>query len=68
MAVVRLLRRKWAERDEKRPDMGRSAGVGGSDNLPGMATFCGIPTADQEWKKNRPEWASWRSESDSNPR
>ena len=54
MAVVRLLRRKWAERDEKRPEVGPRAGPHGSDNLPGMAAFCGIPTADQERKKNVP--------------
>jgi hypothetical protein len=45
MAVVRLFRRKGAERDEKRPEVGISRGPGGSDNLPGMAAFCGIPTA-----------------------
>jgi hypothetical protein len=38
MAVVRLRRRKWAQRDEN----GRSAGVGGSDNSPEMAAFCGL--------------------------
>ena len=54
MAVVRLLRRKWAERDEKRPEVGPRAGPRGSDNLPGMAAVCGIPTADQEQKKNVP--------------
>ena len=54
MAVVRLLRRKWAERDEKRPEVGPRAGPHGSDNLPGMAAVCGIPTADQERKKNVP--------------
>ena len=62
MAVVRLLRRKWAERDEKRPEVGPQAGPHGSDNLPGMAAVCGFPTADQERKKNVPTWASWRSE------
>jgi hypothetical protein len=43
MAVVRLFRRKGAERDEKRPEVGLSRGPGGSDNLPGMAAFCGFP-------------------------
>jgi hypothetical protein len=54
MAVVRLFRRKGAERDEKRPEVGLSRGPGGSDNLPGMAAFRGFPTADQERKKNVP--------------
>jgi hypothetical protein len=54
MAVVRLLQRKWAERDEKRPGAGARAGPHGSDNLPGIAAFCGIPTADHERKKNVP--------------
>jgi hypothetical protein len=53
-AVVRLRQRKWAERDEKRPEVGLSRGPGGSDNSPGMAAFCGVPTADQERKKNVP--------------
>jgi hypothetical protein len=50
--VVRLPRRKWAERGEKRPEVGLSRGPGGSDNLSGMAPFCGIPTANQGRKKN----------------
>jgi hypothetical protein len=54
MAVVRLFRRKGAERDEKRPEVGLLRGPGGSDNLPGMAAFCGIPTANQGRKKNVP--------------
>ena len=54
MAVVRLLRRKWAERDEKWPEVVPRAGPPGSDNLPGMAAVCGLPTADQERKKNVP--------------
>jgi hypothetical protein len=54
MAVVRLLRRKRAERDEKPPEVGLSRRLGGSDNFPGMAAFCGIPTADQEREKNVP--------------
>ena len=54
MAVVRLPRRKWAERDEKRPEVGLSGDPGGSDNLPGMAASCGIPTAKQGRKKNVP--------------
>jgi hypothetical protein len=54
MAVVRLPRRKWAERDEKRPDTGPQASPHGSDNLPGVAAVCGFPTADQERKKNVP--------------
>jgi hypothetical protein len=53
-AVVRLLRRKWGERDGKRPEVGPPAGPHGSDNLPGMAAFCGLPTACQEQKKNVP--------------
>jgi hypothetical protein len=43
-----------AERDEKRPEVGLSRGPRGSDNSPGMAAFCGIPTADQEREKNVP--------------
>jgi hypothetical protein len=54
MAVVRLLRRKWAEKDEKPPEVDPRAGPHGSDNLPGMAAVCGLPTADQELKKNVP--------------
>jgi hypothetical protein len=51
MAVVRLRQRKRPERDRKRPEMGPQGGIRGSDNLPGMAVFCGVPTADQERKK-----------------
>jgi hypothetical protein len=54
MVVVRLLRRKWAERDEKRPDGGPQAGPHGSNNWPGMAAFCRVPSADLERKKNVP--------------
>ena len=54
MAVVRLLRRKWAERDGNRPKVAPRAGRRGSDNLPGMAAVCGFPTADPERKKNVP--------------
>jgi hypothetical protein len=54
MAVVRLRRRKSVERDEKRPEVGLSRGPGSSDNSPGMAAFCGIPTANQGRKKNVP--------------
>jgi hypothetical protein len=49
--VVRLRRRKWAERDEKRPEMGLAAAARGSDKWPGMAAFCGIPTGDKRRKK-----------------
>ena len=42
MAVVRLRRRKWAERDEKRPKMGLRAGPHGSDNLPGRPHSAGF--------------------------
>jgi hypothetical protein len=54
MGVVRLRRRKWAERDRKRPEVAPKAGPHGSDNSLGMAAFCGFPTADQERKKNVP--------------
>jgi hypothetical protein len=54
MAVVRLLRRKWAERDEKRPEVGLGAAARGSDKWPEKPTFCGFPTEDQERKKNVP--------------
>jgi hypothetical protein len=52
MAVVRLPQRKWAERDEKWPEVALSTRPGGSDNLPGMAAFCGISIANQGPKKN----------------
>jgi hypothetical protein len=52
--VVRLLQRKWAERGEKRPEVKLSSRPSGSDNLPGMAAFCGIPAANQGRKKNVP--------------
>jgi hypothetical protein len=42
MAVVRLLRRKWAERDEKWPETGPSAGVGGSDIWVQSPRFCAV--------------------------
>jgi hypothetical protein len=42
MGVVRLCQRKGPERDGKRPKVGLSRGPGGSDDLPGMATFCGL--------------------------
>jgi hypothetical protein len=54
MAVVRLRRRKWAERDRKRPEVGLAVAAGGSDNWPEKAAFCGFPTANQEPKKNVP--------------
>jgi hypothetical protein len=54
MAVVRLLRRKWAERGEKRPEVALSRAPGSSGNFSGMAAFCGIPTARQGRKKNVP--------------
>jgi hypothetical protein len=52
MAVVRLRRRKWGKRDGKWPEVALEAAAPGSDNLPGMAAFCGILTTDQERKKN----------------
>src|ERR687891_2849087 len=58
MAVVRLRRRKWAERDRKRPEMGLAAAARGSDKWPEKPTFCGFPTADQERKKNVPTGAT----------
>ena len=58
MAVVRLGRRKWAERDRKRPEMGLAAAARGSDKWPEKPTFCGFPTADQERKKNVPTGAT----------
>jgi hypothetical protein len=54
MAVVRLRRRKWAERDRKRPEMGLAAAARGSDKWPEKPTFCGFPTAGRERKKNVP--------------
>jgi hypothetical protein len=50
--VVRLRRRKWGERDGKRPKMGFGAGARGSDKWPEKPPFFGFPTADQERKKN----------------
>ena len=52
MAVVRLRRRKWAERDEKRSEVALSRGPGGSDNLPGRAAFCGLQGPIHTLKKN----------------
>ena len=54
MAVVRLRRRKWGERDGKWPEVGLAAAARGSDNWPGMPQFCGVPAADRERKKNVP--------------
>ena len=54
MAVVRLRRRKWAERDGKWPQVGLGAAERGSDIRPEKPTFCEFPTADQEPKKNVP--------------
>ena len=54
MTVVRLLRRKWAERDEKRAEVGPQAGPHGSDNSPGMAAFCGLSAPMNAVKKNFP--------------
>jgi hypothetical protein len=51
-AVVRLRRRKWAERDGKWPEVGVAVVLCGSDKRPEKPTFCGFPTADQERKKN----------------
>jgi hypothetical protein len=54
MAVVRLFRRKWAERDGKRPAVGAQAGPHGSDNVLGMAPFCAFPAGGWDPKKNVP--------------
>jgi hypothetical protein len=54
MAVVRFLRRKWAERDEKRPETGLEPVLMVRTILPGTLAVCGFPTADQERKKNVP--------------
>jgi hypothetical protein len=61
LAVVRLLRRKRAKRDERRPEVGPRAGPHDSDNLPGMAAVCGIPTTNQGREKERPDWRDWRT-------
>ena len=37
-----MLRRKWAERDQKRPKTGPSAGVGGSDIWAQSPRFCAV--------------------------
>src|SRR5918996_6406833 len=58
MAVVRLRRRKWAERHRKQPEMGLAAAARGSDKWPEKPTSCGFPTADQERKKNVPTRAT----------
>ena len=50
-AVVRLLRRKRAEKDVKRPELGVGAATRGSDKWPERARFCGILTADQVRKR-----------------
>jgi hypothetical protein len=54
MAVVRLRRRKWAERDRKRPEMGLAAAARGSDKWPQMPAFCAVPPAHEGRKKNVP--------------
>ena len=54
MAVVRLLRRKWAERTGKRPEVGLLRGPGGSDKWPGLAAFCGVPAGAERRKKSVP--------------
>ena len=51
MAVVRLRRRKWGERDGKRPEVGLAAAARGSDKWPEKPTFCRFPTADQSGKR-----------------
>ncbi|MCD6072354.1 MAG: hypothetical protein K0S42_2870, partial [Microvirga sp.] len=55
MTVVQLRRRKWAERHEKRPKVAPQAGRRGSDNLPGMAAFCGLSAPMNAVKKNIPD-------------
>ena len=66
--MVRLLRRKSAGRDRKRPEVGLPAAVRGSDKWPEKPTFCGFPTADQSGKRMSRLGRSWRSAGDSNPR
>jgi hypothetical protein len=62
MAVVRLLRRKWAEKDKK----GLKWAIEGSwwfrTIWPGMAAFCSIPTANPGAEKACREWGDWRRE------
>ena len=56
MAVVRLRRRKWAERDEKRPEMGLSGRVSVVRTYsPRTPAFCGVlASAGTVPKKNVP--------------
>jgi hypothetical protein len=53
-AVVRLRRRKWAERHGNGPKVAPRAGRRGSDNSPGMAAFCGLSGPMNAVKKNVP--------------
>ena len=61
MAVVRLLRRKWAERDGNGPKWAYRAGPRGSDNWPGRPHSAGFrpPTGAE---KECLDWATWRRE------
>jgi hypothetical protein len=54
MAVVRLLQRKWAERDEKRPELGLEAAARGSDKWPEKPAFCAVAADADRRKKNVP--------------
>jgi hypothetical protein len=53
-AVVRLRRRKWCERDGKRPQMGLLAGPRGSEEWPRRPAFCAIPAVAWVPKKTVP--------------
>jgi hypothetical protein len=53
-AVVRLRRRKEAERGQNGPKRVLAVATRGSDKWPEKPTFCGFPTVDQERKENVP--------------
>jgi hypothetical protein len=67
MTVVRLLRRKQADRDKQRPELAPQAGRRGSDNLAAIAAFCGVLPADRERKKNVPTERIGRAEGTQTP-
>jgi hypothetical protein len=53
-AVVRLRQRERPEGDKKRPKIGLSAGLGGSDRAREMPAFCGVPAGSSAGKRMSP--------------
>jgi hypothetical protein len=65
IAVVQLRRRKWAERDRKRPKMAlRPGAVVRTIRQNGGILRASGP--DEGGEKECPDWGDWRRESDSN--